>query len=51
MTAAEAADRLADALQLGTADDLAQVPALLEVIAQQLPQLLAEEAAEEYAAL
>ena len=46
MSAAEAADRLADALQLGTAADLAQVPALLEVIAGQLPELLANAAAE-----
>lgn len=46
MTAAEAADQLHEIFQLGTAADLAQVPALLDVIAQQLPELLAESAAE-----
>ena len=41
MTAAEAADQLHEALQLGTAQDMARVHGLLAVIAQGLPELLA----------
>lgn len=45
MNAHNAADQLRQTLQCGTHDDLAMVPALLQVIAQELPQLQSERAA------